>query len=179
MARASCRGGLSVAFICSACFCGGLVAAGPDGNPPVRYPIKLARLGGAVNQTGFPNHWLDRYSSSTATANNGLRVCQAARWHGRQASFRVKGTSLPSQACLRCRAEAMNHATASNATGFSTRATGSPARSAPRCAPISRMRYPAAKNRCRVCPCRQGTLCSRRRSCTRRAPDGFASYSRD
>jgi hypothetical protein len=44
-------------------------AAGPDGNPPVRSLIKLARLRGALNQTGLPLHWLDRYASSTAIAN--------------------------------------------------------------------------------------------------------------
>ncbi|TYC51397.1 hypothetical protein FMN50_21630, partial [Rhodobacterales bacterium] len=32
--------------------------------------IKLARLNGALNQTGLPLHWLDRYASSTAIANS-------------------------------------------------------------------------------------------------------------
>ena len=48
---------------------GVVMAAGLDGNPPVRSLIKLARGLGALNQTGFSHHWLDRYTSSIAVTN--------------------------------------------------------------------------------------------------------------
>ncbi|OKL43727.1 hypothetical protein A3843_11415 [Pseudovibrio exalbescens] len=50
-------------------------AAGPDGNPPVRSLIKMTRFNGALNQTGLPLHWLDRYASSTAIANSVRAAC--------------------------------------------------------------------------------------------------------
>ncbi len=53
-------------------------AAGPDGNPPVRSLINLARFGGALNQTGLLHHWLNRYASSTAIANSFLAWCRQA-----------------------------------------------------------------------------------------------------
>ena len=56
-------------FHMSGLFVRRLSAAGPDGNPPVRSLIDLAHFKCALNQTGLPRRWLDRYASSTAIAN--------------------------------------------------------------------------------------------------------------
>jgi len=72
--------------------CAALMSAGLDGNPPVRSLIKMTRCRRALNQTGFPHHWLDRYSSSTAAANSeaGLVLRPAA---GRACSSRSSSRS--------------------------------------------------------------------------------------
>jgi len=45
-------------------------AAGLDGNPQMRFLINMPRFCGALNQTGSPHHWFDRYASSTAFASS-------------------------------------------------------------------------------------------------------------
>jgi hypothetical protein len=40
----------------------------------MRSLIKLARCRSALNHTGLPHHWLDRYTSSTAITNSVFRI---------------------------------------------------------------------------------------------------------
>ena len=104
LARALCLLRGSVAFMCPACGCGAVLAAGLDGNPPASSLINLARFGGAVNQTGSSRHWLDRYASWTAFAISCARPRDLRR-RGRVDRCRLS-SALPMQcvrACWRAR----------------------------------------------------------------------------